>query len=179
MSNILQLFSMIFIFMIIVVSLGMGIIVFNNLDSALNQNVSVGGGNNLSTINNQTFGQINDGLVNGADTIGLSIIFGMVIFMFMNAYFFGDKYPKLFLLLDIGILVIVFIMSIYVAQTYDTLINSSDIFDVYGDDLPRSSGIILNLPLYITAIGLFIMILTYAGIRAGNKGSAEPNVLGY
>lgn len=174
------LFGMIFIFMIIVLCLGMGIIFFGNIDSALSQNVTVGQNNlSLNDVNNNTFGQINDGFVDNADFIGISIIFAMIFFMLMNAYFFGDQNHKLFIIIDIALLVGVFVMSIYVSQVYSTFINSSSLFDVYGDSLPKSSSFILNLPLYVTAIGIFVMILSYAGIRLGNKQGVEPNVLGY
>ncbi|KKL44383.1 hypothetical protein LCGC14_2366260 [marine sediment metagenome] len=71
-----------------------------NINDALDQNVTIGNVN-LKTVNEQTFGQYNTMVLNNADWWGLAIIFGMIIGLFLIAYFARDTFPKISIVIDI------------------------------------------------------------------------------
>ena len=89
--------------------------------------------------------------------------FGLILTMFANAYIFRGEYPKLFIIIDIILLVFAYILSVYIANTYEILINSTSILDVYIVNFPKSSTFILKLPLFVSIIGVIMMVLSYAG----------------
>lgn len=167
-------FILLFIFacFFLIIFLGLAMFSFSQVNSILNQDVDIGQVN-LQDVNNQTFGQISTGFVDNGDTLGIVMIFGMVLFMMLNGFILGRDHPKLFLIIDIFILFFAFILAVYISQTFETFINASSVLSVYIDDLPKSSAFILNLPVYVSIIGILVMILTYAGI---NKKEENVNV---
>lgn len=169
------LFTAVFFFFLIIGALGLIIILFSWINFALDRDVQVGQVN-LQDINNQTFGQLNLAVQTRMDDVGIMIILGMSLLMIFNAYYFASDNPKVFFVLDIVLLIFAFITAIYVAQVYDTFINSTPYVDAYINELPNSSDFILNLPLLILAIGLFVMFVSYAGFK---KREIETNVRGF
>ena len=163
-SNIIQMFIFVFVAFFIAVFLGIALLSFNLIDDALDQDVEMGQVN-LADINDLTFGKINLGFVANADTIGIIILLGMCLLMILNGYFFGSKYPKFFLALDILILVFVFMVSVYLSQVYELFIDSAALFDLFKDDIPKTSKFILNLPAIIGTLGALIMIVSYSGLK--------------
>ena len=109
------------------------------------------------------------------------ILSGMIVLMIMNGYFLGSKYPKLFWLVDVFLLVLFFIPSIYISQIYDTFINSSTVFtDTFINIIPKVSKFMLNLPIIISTAGILTMIVTYAGLRKESEPETDgANVQGY
>lgn len=166
-----------FVFIIFFFALFLGIVLwgFNIVNSVFDQDVDIGQVN-LREINDDTFGKINTGFINSADTIGIIVVLGMCLIMILNAYLIGDKYPKLFFAIDVLILVFVFIVSIYLSQVYDIFINSSSIFDIYANELPKTSAFMLNLPSVVGTLGALIMIFSYIGLRRDER---ESEVFGY
>lgn len=171
-SVIIQLFIFVFAVFFIGLFLGLTLWGFNLVNDVLDQDVEVGQVN-LGEINALTFGKINTGFIANADTIGIVVLLGMCLLMILNGYFFGSKYPKFFLAIDILILVFVFITSVYLSQVYEVFINSTTLFDLFKDDIPKTSKFILNLPTIIATIGSLIMIVSYSGLRKAeqNRGT--------
>lgn len=170
------LFLFIFVVFFLAVFLGLALWGFSVINDILDQDIEIGQVN-LREINNQTFGAINQGFVNNADLVGILLILGMCLVMIFNGYYVGSKYPKLFLVVDLLILVFVFITSVYIQQVYSIFINSADMLSaVYIDGLPKTSTFILKLPYFIGTLGALIMIVSYSGIK---KREGEPRVYGY
>lgn len=168
------LFLYVFVVFFFMVFFGITILGFNLVNNALNQDVDIGQVN-LQETNGYTFGKIADAMVHSADMIAIIFIFGMILLMMANAYFFGDS-NKLWIPIDVFILVFVFILARYMSSIYSTLINSTDILSVYADSLPKTSTFLLNLPIYIPVIGAIIMIITYSGInRDDPRGGVNIN----
>lgn len=171
-----DLFGYIFLMFFAAVFLGIALFMFNYITDILSMNVDVGGAN-LGAVTNQTLGKMNVAFVNIADTMGILLLFGMVILMLLNAYFVGSKYPKIFMVIDFFLLIFAFITSVYLSQTYEIIINSTPLFELYIIDMSKTSTFILNLPWITSTLGVLIMILSYSGIRKDDKGDSD--VYGY
>ncbi len=162
--------SMVWAFMIIFISLlfsiflGITVYSFNLINDVMSYDVDIGQVN-LKEVTEATFGQINTGMINNADTIGIIFLFGMLILMMLNGYFVGKNYPKLFFVVDFFLLALFFIPSIYVSQVYEIFINSTAILSpTFIDVIPKVSKFMLNLPTIIATAGIITMVLTYAKI---------------
>ena len=170
----IQLFVFSFIAFFVVVFIGLGLFAFNLVYDGLAIDKEVGQVN-LKNVTDLTFGKVNTAFTDYADTLAVIVILGMALTMILSGYFLGGNYPKLMIIIDIFILVFCFIASIYISSTFDTLIHSTPYFDIYEENLPKSSAMILNLPIIITIIGALIMIFSYALI----KQPQEINTYGY
>lgn len=164
------MFAFVFITFFAIIFLGIALFMFNQIDSVLDQDIDVGAVN-LADVNNQTFGQLNDGFVNNADTIGIITLLTMCVLMILNGALIGKRYPRLFFIIDILILVFIFIVSVYISQTYETFINSTDVLALYLNDLGNSSAFILNLPTIIATLGALIMVVSYIGLKPRREAS--------
>lgn len=171
----IYMFLFVFVVFFFALFLGLALWGFNIVNDVFDQDLEVGQVN-LSEINAQTFGKMNTAFIDSADTIGIVLVLGMALVMIFNAYALGDRYPKLFFVVDVLILVFVFITAIYLSQTYDIFINSTDLFDLYVNDLPKTSAFVLNLPAVVGTLGALILIFSYIGIRRDER---EPDVGGY
>lgn len=180
-SSVAWALVLIFGSLFISIFLGLTIYGFNLATNTIGQDVEVGQVN-LQNITNQTLGRINTAFVTNADSIGILMLLGMCFMMILNGYFFGKDNPKLFLVVDIFLLALFFIPSIYVSQAYSTFINSSTVFqNTFITIIPKVSKFMLNLPVIVGAVGIITMIVSYAGI---SRGTAEltgddVNVMGY
>lgn len=170
-------FVIMFVALLIAIFLGITVYTFNIINSVLSEDIDVGQVN-LANVTATTFGQINTGIINNADTIGIILLFGMCLLMIVNGFFFGSKSLKLFFIVDIFLLALFFIPAIYISQVYETFINSSTIFQsTFIDLIPKTSKFMLNLPGIIGTVGVITMIVSYIGIKKGDE--EDLNVLGY
>lgn len=160
----IQIIAYMFGFFFIAIFLGLVAYGFGIFNDVLDQDVMVGQVN-LSEANSQSFGKFATGFISRADLIGVVLLLSMVLVMFFNAYFFGSKYPKWFLIIDIVILVFAFITSVYIAQTYQTFIDGANVIDDYVNTIPKTSKFVLNMPKWVATIGVIMMILSYAGLK--------------
>lgn len=166
-SSMVWAFVIIFVSLLFSIFLGITVYSFNLVNDAMSYDVDIGQVN-LKEVTEATFGQINTGLINNADTIGIIFLFGMLILMILNGYFIGKKYPKMFFIIDFFLLALFFIPSIYVSQAYELFINSTEILSqTFIDIIPDVSKFMLNLPVIIAVAGIITMILSYA--RIGRK----------
>lgn len=143
-------------------------LVFYWTNFSLNQNVTIGQVN-LATINAQTFGKMNTAFIANADYYGMAVLFGMLGSMFLIAYLTRGKNHKLLIILDIVILFICYIASVYLSNSYETLINSTSYLDYFTSNMPKSSIFILRLPTIISIVGVILMVLNYSGIPKFNN----------
>jgi hypothetical protein len=155
------LFLIVFIGLFAIIMIGVLLFIFNTVTESLSIDILVGQVN-LKNATEDTLGKMNTGFIQSADYIGLAILLGMALFMIMNAFFFGQKNIKLFLVIDIFILIFAFILSVYIAQSFSYIVNASDQITVFINDMPKSSGLVLNMPIYITTIGILILIFSYS-----------------
>lgn len=171
-------FTLIFAALIIAIFLGLIVFGFDLVNDVLSQDVEIGQVN-LKTITEGTFGKMNTGLINNADTIGITMLFGMCLLMILNGYYFGSRSLKLFFVVDIFLLIFFFIPSIYVSQVYEIFINSTELFeDAFINVIPKTSKFILNLPVIIATVGIITIIVSYTGIRKDDERE-ELSVQGF
>ncbi len=177
MSTIFILFGflVLVVFVISIIVLG---IVSVNINDALSQNVSVGKVN-LKEVSDDTFGQFNRMVLENADWWGTAIIFGMVIGLFLSSYFTRGFLPKISLLLDIFMIFVAFIFSLYLSAVYNDIVvaltSAGQTFPV--EFLPNTSFFILNLPLFTVVIGVIMMILFHAGIPRKSEEARISNIV--
>lgn len=166
------------IIMFIAITVG-GILFVINTATFHIGNIGVVGNVDMGNITNLTLGRMNIAFTNTADLIGMTLIFGMILSMLGNAYYFGGKYPKLFFILDFFILIFGYILAVYVQRVYSIFINATDLFaPIFINNLPNTSKFILNLPPIVTTIGVIMLILGYSGIRKLREGRGGINVMG-
>lgn len=104
-------------------------------------------------------------IIRTADSRALLFILGLIVVMIMIGYVFRTD-QKLWIILDIFVIVIAYIMSIYFVQVFDNYINSiTAINTIYANNLSQSSSLFYKLPGYIPIIGVIMMIVTYGMTR--------------
>ena len=179
-SSVVWGFVLMFVALFVAIFLGLAVFGFNIVNDTLSIDVDIGQVN-LKDVSDSTFGQINTGIINNADTIGIIFLLGMCLLMILNGYLLGSKLPKLFFVVDIFLLALFFIPSIYVSQVYKTFINSTSLFQsTYIDIIPKVSKFMLNLPVIIATVGVLTMIVSYAGIRKDSKTEGDgTNIQGF
>lgn len=169
----LDIIPYLFIFLMVAIFLGIAVYSFQLINNTLNQDVQVGQVN-LGNVTELTFGKISNAFVDNADNIGLALLIGMCLLMIMNAFLLSSSYPKVFIILDILILIFAFILAVYISQSYNTYIQGvKGTIDVYIDNMPKTSTFILNLPTFVGTLGAIIIIISYSGI---GKENSETNV---
>lgn len=151
-----------FIGAVLLFLIGIGTTKINN---SLDLNISVGQVN-LAEQNANTFGKFNEMVVTNADWWGVSLIFGLILGLFLSSYYFRNTAPKWTLILDIFIIIVVFIISLYISSIYETFLESlaaaGETF--LEDSASKTSMFILNLPVFIVIIGCVMMIIFHASI---------------
>jgi len=110
--------------------------------------------------------------LNSLSNLALGLILGMIAVMMIMG--FALRSNRLWLVLDIIIIVAAFIGAVYISNSFDTFINSDAQFlDIFSNELQRPSTFLLNLPIYIAIIGVLVMIITYAATRRRGEPVVE------
>lgn len=135
------------------------------INEALDQDLDMGQVN-LKDINEDTFGKFAEMYLNNADWWGISIIFGMILGLFLSSYFLRGRFPKWVIVIDIFIIIAMFVVALYISSTYGILVDSlnsagEDFLEVY---IPKTSMFMLNLPIFVVIIGVISMILMHSSI---------------
>lgn len=169
-----------FIFIAIVIFLGVVVIgiyaySFHELTTALTINESVGQVN-LAEAVSSTFGVVDTSMLNSLDFLGLAIIFGCIIGLFLSGYWLSGTSPKLLLIVDLIILVLAFVLAVYVSNTYNTYLTAVNDLGIYAEYMPNSSKFLLNLPLFVGIIGMVTLILYYSGIPKSREDRAGGDI---
>ena len=91
----------------------------------------------------------------------IAILLGMIIVMLIIGYS-SKKMNRLWLLVDIGVLIIAEILAVIVASNFSEYVSSNPAFiTIVRDTLPLAAKFILNLPILVPTIGIIIMIATH------------------
>lgn len=144
------------------------------IDEQFDQNISIGQVN-LAEVNAVTFGVFADSLRNNADWWGLGTIFGMIFGLLLSAYFLRNKFPKISLIIDIFIIIAVFVFSLYMRSIYLTLMESlasagEAFLELY---MPNTSKFLLNLPIFVSIIGVLMMVINHSSIPARKEETGQ------
>ncbi len=168
-STILMILLVVALFFATILLL-VGGLVTTSINSALDIDVDMGQVN-LREVNANTFGQFNDMVVNNADWWGISLIFGMILGLFLSSYILRGRLPKWGLILDIFIIIFVFIISLYISSIYGTLLDglASAGITFLEDHVVKTSMFVLNLPVFVVIIGVIMMILFHSSIPRRNE----------
>lgn len=170
-----NLFSLIVYSFAFILIVGTFLYVFGIIDNSLSSGNIIVGSVNASNSSDYTFGAVNDAFISNADLIGYFFIFGIVIAMLVNAYFTRSESIKLMIIFDIIILIFAYIISIYMSNSYEYLLQSLPYADTIISNLSNSSSIMLNLPTIVLIVGILVMIISYSGLPK----SAEEEVPGF
>ena len=169
--NIFLIMFVLFAFLGIVL-LGVVVLFMDILDDSLDVDLEMGSVN-LRDANAATIGQVADGFNVNADFMGIGLIFGMIIGMIGSAYILRGQFPRLFIIVDILVILVSYIIAVYLAGTFDTLINSTTILNIYEVNMNNSSTFILNLPNTVGIVGVLVMIFSYIPFP---KSQSEANI---
>ncbi len=142
-----------------------GGLITTEINKALDINVNMGQVN-LKEVNANTFGKFNEMVLVNADWWGMSLIFGMILGLFLSSYILRGRLPKWGLILDIFIILFVFFISLYISAIYGTLLDSLSGAGItfLEDTTPKTSMFVLNLPVFVVIIGVIMMILFHSSI---------------
>ncbi len=172
--TIFVLYAMILLFLGVIFIIVFGIVIVN-MNEALSQNLTIGQVN-LKTVSDDTFGKLNTMVLNNADWWGTAIIFGMILGLFLAAYFTRNALPKITIILDLFFIFVAFIFSLYLSAVYSTLVTAlTSAGQTFAEvSLPNTSFFILNLPAFTVVIGVVMMIIFHASIP---RKSEETRVI--
>jgi hypothetical protein len=163
--NTMMILGFIFICFFAIIFLGVLLYLGLTVDSVMSGiNIKVGN-INFNESYNQTMAPALNKLISNADYSGIGLLFGMIIVMLICGYKFRTS-KRLFILIDLLIIVVCFIISVVIQNYYNYIINiNADLYNIYTNYLPKSSTFILRLPIIISIIGVLILIVSYATIN--------------
>ena len=159
----LTLLGVIFISLVIMVILGILIYGAGIADNSFSL-IEIDFGNNItfSDVYSET---LQPGLTSAKTTMpttmSTGILLGMILCMMIVAYN-TKRIGKLWLVLDIAIIIIAEMGAVLVISSFTTFINSSpEMLQIFSTTLSTGSKYILNLHLIVPTIGVIIMIVTH------------------
>lgn len=135
------------------------------INEALDKDIYLGKVN-LKDYNAKTFGKFNEMYLVNADWWGIALIFGMVMGLFLSAYFTRNTLPKWGIVIDLFIIITVFFVALYLASSYQTLLNAlADAGETFLEDYAsKTSMFMLNLHIFVVIIGVVMMVLFHSSI---------------
>lgn len=170
----LLLFAFAFFAFFIVVFLGIWMFGITTLDSTFSKIDIQIGAVSFNDTYNQTMRPSLQVAQEQADSLGLVLLFGMIIVMILIGFF--TKGNKMWVVYDVIIIVIAFFLAVQLSIGFnDYLSSSEEMNQIHADLLPKTSGLLLDLPYLIVIVGALVGIVTY-GIK--RKRKQEPNVFG-
>ena len=144
--------------------LGFGAYLSNTIDDSISdQNIMAGQVNLTETWDNQ-FGKFDTALTKNLNWLGLAVLFGLIIGLLTTAYFRRESSIPLFIILDIFLIFIAFIVGAYVSDAYGIIIGITEFSEQFIENMGFFAKMMLNLPVVVTIVGVLMMIITYAGI---------------
>ena len=163
-STLMMIVMLVFLFFAAILFLVGGITVVK-INNALSLDIDLGQVN-LAEVNAQTFGKYTEMFLVNADWWGISLIFGMIIGLFLSSYMLRGTFPKWGIVLDIFIILFIFLASLYISSTYQVLLDAmATAGETFLEDFtPKTSMFILNLPVFSVIIGVIMMILFHSRI---------------
>lgn len=115
---------------------------------------------------NETYNQSTGRALHAASTtfpqiISIGLLIGMIVVMMFIGYHSEVK-NKLWIMLDIGVLIIVEIFAGMIVSSFRSIMNiTPELLDIYSTTLSAGSKFVLNLPVIIPVVGVLIMIITH------------------
>lgn len=174
-SSIGIVFFIIVASLIIIILAGVGIYSYDQIvGGLLDKNVMVGQVN-LTNATQQTMGQLNNSLLQNANIYSVILIFGMFLGMMTAGFLMRARYPKILFVVDILIMVFVYILAVYIANAYETVLGSIPFSSYYSTYLGTGSSLVLRLPLISIIAGAITIILSYSTLPK----TKEEDVAGY
>lgn len=178
--SLIPLVAYVFLAFFIVLFVGIALYGLGLFDSAMTGLDIIISDQNFTEVYEQTTGQGINAIFAIADTAALVLLFGMIIVMMIVGYFWGDESKRLWIILDLFIIIIVFVISVYLQNYFIDFITSGDLIDasIYTDDLAKSSRVMAKLPYIVPIAGILIMIVTYGLSRRKSEVTTFTD-LGY
>lgn len=130
-------------------------------------------GNNASEVIDNTIGQTNT-TFSALRWITVLLIGGMILSIFIGSYLVTTK--PIFFIPYIFIVIIAIVVSVPISNTYETLMNDATLGATY-QSFTGASWIMLNLPIWITIIGISGGIIMF--VRMGSKREDNFSYYGY
>lgn len=146
---------------IIIVFFAGWIYFFNQMTSVLHSIPSSTQVANISSAVTNVIDPINNAM-SGLNLISVAILIGLVLNIFIEAYYVR-KHPILFVAYFL-ICVLVVVSSIYIANQYETLMSN----DLLGSTITANTGgsfIVLNLPIIASVVGFLGLIILFIAIN--------------
>lgn len=169
------IFTVICVSVIFIIGLGFIMFASNEVNKGLMSVDEMVGQVNFTESVENTWGKFNDGLFQSANLMGIMVLFGLFIGLLLNAYFNRNKRPALFFIVDIFIIFAAFIVSGYVADSYEILLGITEFEEVFVENLNLVAKMMLNLPIIVLIFGVLTMIISYSGLPA----QREEQVAGF
>jgi hypothetical protein len=120
---------------------------------------------NVSMIINDTIGKTTDAF-KSFKWISLTLIFGFFMSILISA-FLVRTHPAFFVGY-IFVVIISIVISVYVSNSYEELMNTPILTETILTGFWGASWIFLNLPIWVTIIGMIAGILMYINIDVGS-----------
>ena len=155
----------------VVIAIMMGIFVFagNLINSTFGLIQFNLGDQNFTQVYEDTLGQGVNAFLDTADFWGTFILFGMVLLMLICSFIFSTK-KRLWIIAEVVILIASMILVVQLQTAYDILINSSSqFFDIYANQMTKTSTFILNLHIIIPIVWALMVIITYGILKLGKR----------
>lgn len=133
------------------------------VNGALDKNIQVGQVN-LSNATKGTFGKFNGAVQTQSNTLGIMILFGMVLGMLFNAYLYRDENIRVFWMIDFLLLIGALIISVYLSNQYVSIVQTLPFSSYYTSGLTKPTLFMTYLPYIVTVTGVLAMVLGYSGV---------------
>lgn len=157
---IIELFAFMVIGILVILFFGILIYGFTRMNTILTSGNLDNSAINMTKFSGQTIGKLSTGMGN-LRLVALIMIFAYSLATLLVAYF-SSKHPIwLFVYILITILMVIF--SIYISNSYETLMNNSQINSMVTG-FGMSGIIVLYLPYWVGGIGLVGTILSIIGV---------------
>jgi len=117
---------------------------------------------NISDATEKTFSQVNDAQNTWVPILGYMMILSMALTILLSN-FLVKSHPAFFVVYVLIVIGAV-ISSVYLSNYYETLMQDAVFGATFQTTMSGGSFIILNLPIFVTVIGLFGAIFLFAGI---------------
>ena len=144
---------------------------FHKITDSLDINL-MAGNVNISNVTQSTIGVIDTAIANNMNLYALMIIFGGIIGLFASAYLTRDKNPKLFVVFDLILVYIMYIVSVYVSNYYQIVTGITETASVFTGEMSFAQIFMLKLPLISVVVGFIGIAITYLGLP---KTTGEVN----
>lgn len=155
------LFFLVIIALITMIVLGLSSWTFGIIDDELREiNFELGDTSWDETYNQTTGRALEAASTTAPQIISIGLLIGMILVMMFIGYHAEVK-NKLWIMLDIGIIIVVEIFAGMTVTSFYGIMNiTPELLDVYSNTLSAGSKFIINLPIIIPIVGVLIMIIT-------------------